>query len=27
LTRGSSGRAEREMHLPIAVGEDRGRRW
>jgi len=27
LTRSSSGRADREMHLPMAVGEDRGRRW
>ena len=27
LTRTASGRTEREMHRPIAVGEDRGRRW
>ena len=27
LTRNASGRAEREIHMPIAVGEDRGRRW
>jgi len=25
LTRNAS--AEREIHMPIAVGEDRGRRW
>jgi Tfp pilus assembly pilus retraction ATPase PilT len=27
LTRNASGRAEREIHMPIAVGDDRGRRW
>jgi len=27
LTRNASGRAEREIHMPIAVGEDRARRW
>jgi Tfp pilus assembly pilus retraction ATPase PilT len=27
LTRNASGRAEREIHMPIAVGEERGRRW
>jgi Tfp pilus assembly pilus retraction ATPase PilT len=27
LTRNDSGRAEREIHMPIAVGEDRARRW
>jgi len=27
LTRNASGRTEREIHMPIAVGEDRARRW
>jgi Tfp pilus assembly pilus retraction ATPase PilT len=27
LTRNGSGRPEREVHMPIAVGDDRGRRW
>lgn len=27
LTRTASGRTEREIHMPIAVGEDRARRW
>lgn len=27
LTRNASARAEREIHMPIAVGEDRARRW
>jgi len=27
LTRNASGRAEREIHMPIAVGDNRGRRW
>jgi len=27
LTRNATGRTEREIHMPIAVGEDRARRW